>query len=230
MARLPRLAVAELPHLVRLAAHGGQVAFHDDQDRRHFLAALRESALQHRAAVHAYVLLDDEVRLLLTPPLAAALGLTVQSLGRRYVAGFNRRHRRSGTLWAGRFRAAVVQPGAMARVAMLAIETLPVRLGLVPAAGEFAWSSVNHHLGTARDPVVTVGQPYWDLGNTPFEREAAYRRLTDEGLSGAEWQRVEAAARTGWALGDATFLRELAQTAGQPVTPRARGRPRQPAD
>ena len=63
-----------------------------------------------------------------------------------------------------------------------------------------------------------------------FRSEAAYRRLTDEGLNGAEWQRVEAAARTGWALGDATLLSELAQTAGQPVAPRARGRPRQTVD
>ena len=226
MARLPRLAVAELPHLVRLAGQGGRPVFHDDDDRRQFLAALRESALLHRAAVHAYVLLDDDVWLLLTPPVAAALGLSMQALGRRYVAGFNRRHRRSGALWAGRFRAAVVQPGAMARMAILAIEALPVRRGLVLAAGDFVWSSVHHHLGMARDPVVTVGRPYWDLGNTPFEREAAYRKLTNEGLSVVDWQRVEAAARTGWALGSAAFLTELAQTAGQPVAPRVRGRPR----
>lgn len=226
MARLPRLAVAGLPHLVCLPGHAGQTVFRDDDDRRQFLAALRESALQHGCAVHAYVLLDAEVWLLLTPHTAPALGLLMQGLGRRYVAGFNRRHGRSGTLWSGRFRASVVQPGAMGRVAMLAIDVLPAQLGMVLTADDFPWSSARHHLGGARDPVVTMGRSYWDLGNTPFEREAAYRRLIDEGLNAAEWQRVKAAAHTGWALGDAAFLSQLAEAAGRPVSPSARGRPR----
>ena len=226
MARLPRLVVAGMPHLLRLAGHAGQPVFRDDHDRQQFLAALRESALLQGCGVHAYALLEAEVWLLLTPPTAAALGLMVQSVGRRYVAGFNRRHGRSGTLWAGRFRASVVQPGALAQAAMLAIDLLPVQLGVVSAADAFAWSSARHHLGSARDPVVTVGRAYWDLGNTPFEREAAYRRLVEEGLPTVKWQRVMAAGKTGWALGDAGFLAELADRAGRPVAPRPRGRPR----
>ena len=64
-----------------------------------------------RVALHAYALLDDAVQLLLRPPSDAALSRMMQALGRRYVAAFNRRHGRSGTLWDGRFRAGVVQPG-----------------------------------------------------------------------------------------------------------------------
>jgi hypothetical protein len=53
----------------------------------------------------------SEVLLLLTPATATALGALMQGLGRRYGAAFNRRHGRRGTLWAGRFRTAVVQAG-----------------------------------------------------------------------------------------------------------------------
>ena len=100
MARLPRLAVAGLPHLVALYGHNGQAVFVDDEDRRLFLAALRESALLQRVAVQAYVLLDDHVHLLLTPATAGALGALMQGLGRRYGAAFNRRHGRSEALGA----------------------------------------------------------------------------------------------------------------------------------
>lgn len=226
MARQPRLAVAGMPHLVRLTAQAGQALFRDDQDRSRFIDALRESARQQQAAIHAYALLDDETWLLATPADATALGRLVQGLGRRYVAAFNRRHGRSGALWAGRFHAAVVQPGALARVVVLAVDSLPVRRGLVAHAADFVWSSAHHHLGALRDPVVTVERSYWDLGNTPFEREASYRRLLEDGLDSADWRRAEAAARTGWALGDKSFLDELALSAGRSVVARPRGRPR----
>jgi len=225
MARLPRLALAGQAHLVSLYGHSGQPVFTDDEDRRQFLAALREAAGQHQVAVHAYVLLDDHVHLLLTPATGAALGALMQGLGRRYGAAFNRRHGRRGTLWAGRFRATVVQPGAPLLDAMLFIDHHPVRTGQAAAAPDHAWSSARHHLGGPRDGLITECSAWWQLGNTPFDREAAYRQLLADGLAPAAAAGVAAAARSGWPLGDAAFLAGLAQRTDRPVQPRPRGRP-----
>ncbi len=225
MARLPRLALAGLPHLVSLYGHSGQPVFVDDEDRRQFLAALRESALLQKVSVQAYVLLDDHVHLLLTPASADGLGALMQGLGRRYGAGFNRRHGRRGTLWAGRFRATVVQPGPLLLETMLFVEHHPVRSGLVAAAADHNWSSARHHLGWVRDVLVTEGSAWWALGNTPFEREAAYARLLCEGLPGVRVKVLADASRKAWALGDAGFLAALAQQVDRPVSARPRGRP-----
>ena len=214
MARLPRLALAGHAHLVSLYGHSAQPVFVDDDDRRLFVAALREAALQQQVAVHAYVLLADHVHLLLTPSTAAGLGALMQGLGRRYGAGFNRRHGRHGTLWDGRYRATVVQPGARLLEAMLFIDHHPVRSAGALLAADYAWSSARHHLGLVRDPLVSEGSAWWPLGNTPFEREAAYRRLLDEGLSAARAAALADAVRKGWALGDAAFIKGLSgQTA-----------------
>lgn len=229
MARLPRLAVAGLPHLVALYGHSAQPVFVDDEDRRQFLAALRESALLQRVAVHAYVLLADHVHLLLTPPTGDALGPLMQGLGRRYGAAFNRRHGRRGTLWAGRFRATVVQPGAPLADAMLFIDHHPVRSGLVGAAPDYPWCSARHHVGAVRDALITECSAWWVLGNTPFEREAAYRQLLADGLPVARVAALADAGRKGWPLGDEGFLANLAQQADRPVRPRPRGRPRGPS-
>ena len=229
MARLPRLALAGHAHLVTLYGHSAQPVFVDDDDRRQFLAALRESALQQRVAVHAYVLLADHVHLLLTPELASGLGALMQGLGRRYGAAFNRRHQRFGALWAGRFCATVLQPGAFALEAMLFIDHHPVRSGVVAGVQDPAWSSAPHHLGLLRDPLITDNAAWWALGNTPFEREAAYRRLLDEGVQPARAQALAAAARKGWPVGDAGFLAGLAQHIDRPVQARPRGRPPGPA-
>lgn len=225
MARLSRLAVAGQAHLIWLVGLPGSPLCIDDEDRRRFLAALRDAAPQQRAAVHAHAVLDDQAMLLVTPEHRDGLSRLVQELGRRYVAGFNRRHGRQGPLWDGRFRATIVQPGSATLEALVFVDLHPVRAGLVQAAADYVWSSARHHLGQLRDAAVTDAAVYWQLGNTPFDRELAFRRLLDDGLPASRITQFSEAVRKGWALGDAAFLAELADEAGRPVQPRRRGRP-----
>lgn len=225
MARLPRLVLPNCAHLLLQRGLRAQPVFADDTDRQQYLAALSEALRSQSVLLHAYALLDDRVLLLLRPPSQAALAHCVQALGRRYVGAFNRRHGRSGTLWDGRFRAGVVQDGGPLLQALLLVDAAPHRLGVAGSAQSSLWSSAPHRLGLKRDPLVADPAEYWRLGNTPFEREAAYGRLLAQGLDAAALQRLEHAAANGWALGSPQFLAEIAQQLGRPVRPRARGRP-----
>ncbi|MBN8491282.1 MAG: transposase [Burkholderiales bacterium] len=216
MARLSRLVVPGQAHHLVQRGHNGQPVFLDEQDRRLYLEALRDALRSQGVVLHAYALQDQQVQLLLRPPSEAALSRMMQALGRRYVAGFNRRHGRSGTLWDGRFRAGVVQGGTPLLQCLRLIDGLP---------GADRWGSAPHRLGRQRDPLVTDPTEFWQLGNTPFEREAAYGALLAQGLSAAEAARLEHAAANGWAHGDAAFQAQMAEAAGRPVRPRPRGRP-----
>lgn len=226
MARLPRLAVAGWPHHLVQRAHPGQALVHDDTDRQAWQRALREGALSAGVAIHAYALLNDRFHLVATPERPESLSLMMQALGRRYVTVFNRRHGRAGGLWAGRFRATVLEPERHLLPAMVHVERCPVEAGLVREPADHSWSSCAHHLGRHRDPLVADPKLYWALGNTPFEREAVWRRLLDEGLPTADRDALEQATHLGWALGGAAFLRQLEQPGTRPLSPRPRGRPR----
>lgn len=226
MARLPRLALAGLPHHVIQRGHNRQPVFLDDEDRRAYLDALREAAANLRVAVHGYVLMPDHVHLLLTPVQAANLSGLMQAIGRRYVAAFNRRHARAGTLWDGRFRACVLEPGPHLLEALRHLEQSPVRAGLVAMPGDWPWSSAAHHLGSRRDLMITEHALFWRLGNTPFEREAAWRHLLDEPLPAAVLHRHNSHVNKSWPLGSGAFLAGIADRTERPVAPRPRGRPR----
>lgn len=226
MARLRRLAVAGHAHAVFQRGHDGAAIFLDDDDRRRYLSALHEAMTTVRVAVHAYVLSVDCVYLLVTPPSGEALGRAMQSAGRRYTHAFNRQHARTGTLWDGRFRSSVVEEGTSFLDVMIFIDQLPVRMGLVDSAHRYRWSSACHHLGIANDPQLTSGADYWNLGNTPFERAAAYGRMLDEPQTVDLTSRIAAAAEKGWALGSSAFLMRLQRLIDRPLTPRPRGRPR----
>ena len=226
---MPRPARTVIPgqvhHLVLRGNNGAPIVV-DDADRERFLDVLRDAALTQRVAVHAYVLMDNHVHVIATPSEEAGLSRMVQSLGRNYVVGFNRRHGRTGTLWEGRFKAHLVDAQAYLLVLMRFIESKPLHAGLAPALLSGRWSRLAHHLGERRDPLVSDHALFWGLGNTPFEREAAYRRWMEEGTSKAEEAELMQACRSSRPLARAAFLAEVQRAWSLPPAPKPRGRPR----
>jgi putative transposase len=225
MARRPRLALAGQLHHVRLRGHSGRPVFVDDVDRAAFLDMLREPAARLGVTVHAYALLDDEVHLLVTPSAAEAVGRLVQSVGRRYVAALNRRHQRRGTAWDGRFRNSLLHAGSLLWPTMLLVETLPVRAGLVGRAVDWPWSSAQHHAGHRRDPLLTDHPLYWQIGNTPFERELAHTRALTIAEQDVPDLRLLTAVERMEVLGPREFIASVAQALARPVAVRSPGRP-----
>ncbi|MDE2402419.1 MAG: transposase [Burkholderiales bacterium] len=226
MARMPRLGVANWPQLVVQRVHEGQTLVRDDTDAALLLSTLRDAAREAGVAIHAYAVADDHLHLLATPGTIDGLSTMMQSLGRRYVAAFNRRHGRQGGLWSGRYRSTVIEPARYLLDGMAFIELHALRAGSVQQAVDDRWSSAGHHLGLRADPLIQDHPLFWALGNTPFEREAAWQRRLDQGLSAMAVNRLADATHKGWALGGDDFLQQLQAAAGRRVQPKPRGRPR----
>jgi len=227
VARLPRLTIPGFPHHVIQRGNDRRAIFVDDADRERYLATLREIAARCGLAVHAHVLMPDHVHLLVTPQAAGDVGRVIQSLGRRYVRWFNDRHGRGGALFEGRYRSAVVDAEIYLLACMRYIELNPVRAGLVNGPAEFRWSSYAHHVGRAVDPMINDHPVYWALGNTPFERQAAYRRLFEHVPPKDELAMIRRATHGGWLLGTADTAARL--TASRRLVARKAGRPRLPS-
>lgn len=225
MARLARLTAPGLAHHLIQRGNNRQSIFVDETDCVRYLDDLAELAARHGAAVHAYVLMPNHVHLLLTPVAGDTLARVMQSLGRRYVRWFNVRHGRTGTLWEGRYRSAVVETDRYLLACMRYIEMNPVRAGLVEAPAGYRWSSHRHQLGQTVDQLITEHAVYWALGNTPFERQLAYRRLFEPGFPDAETEAIRRATHRGWALGERAFISEIAVMSGRRAEPLRRGRP-----
>ncbi|HEX5372672.1 MAG TPA: transposase [Aquabacterium sp.] len=222
MARLPRLELAQWPHLMVQRVRPGEALVRDAEDRKALWLAMVDAARAHQVAVHAYVVLEDHFHLVATPARPGTLGAFMQSIGRRYVASYNRRHARQGTLWAGRFRATVLDPARYLLDAMALVELH--RGGEGPA--EPGLSSLAHHLHQRTDALVQDHALFWALGNTPFEREVVWRRRLEAGLSSAQVATLAQAMDKGWALVDASSLPALEGLSGRRMAPRPRGRPR----
>ena len=75
------------------------------------------------------------------------------------------------------------------------------------------------------DPLITDHAKYWELGNTPFQREAAYIELAQQGMSGQELDAINAAVLKGAPLGSHAFMLELERKTKRQILPAKRGRP-----
>jgi len=226
MARLPRLIIPQLPHYVIQRSSNGQPVFQDSADYTQCLAWLKTGARRFKVAIHAYVLLPDQLHLLATPGDSTGLGQLMQWLGRYYVPYFNQKYGREGALWQGRYKTSVIDADHFFLLACHYLERVPVQAGLVAQPRDYPWSSHACHAGLRPDPIVTDHALYWALGNTPFDREAAYLSLVEQGLGSSQVKVLEAAVLKGWPLGSDAFKQALEVKMKRQVLPARRGRPR----
>lgn len=225
MARLPRLTVPGYPHHVIHRGNDRQDIVRDDEDREFLLQLIVDCAARAKVAIHAYVLMANHFHLLLTPSTERGLPAMMQAVGRRYVQYFNKRHRRSGTLWEGRYRASLIQTDRYLLACMAYIDLNPVRAGVVGQPADYRWSSHAHYAGLRQDKRVTPHALYWALGNTPFAREAGYVEFVRQGISGTDQTAMTDSALKSWVLGGEDFAAEVQKQTPRRVHKTRAGRP-----
>lgn len=230
MVRLPRLDLPGIPQHVVQRGNDRQVCFVEDTDYLRYLQELGEAALKNSCALHAYVLMTNHVHLLVTPDEPGAVSRMMQAIGRRYVGAFNARYRRSGTLWEGRFKSALVDSARYLLTCYRYIELNPVRAGMVSAPGGYRWSSHARNALGAHEPRITPHRHYLELGNDDATRQYAYRTLINEALCPGEIDSLRAHTRQQKAWGSNRFQQQIEALTQRSAGLRPRGRPRLVAD
>lgn len=226
MARLARLSLPGYAHHVVQRGNDRQLIGKDEADHARLLELIGEYAAREKVAVHAYAVMPNHFHLLVTPSTRNGVSKMMQAVGRRYVQYFNRRHHRSGTLWEGRYRSTLLQAERYLLACMTYMDLNPVRAGLAAKAADYRWSSHGHYAGHHVDKRVTPHALYWQLGNTPFAREARYAELVGQGLSEVQRAELTDSMLKGWALGDPAFIESLQKQTERRVVRGRAGRPR----
>jgi len=225
MARLPRLTVPGYPHHIIQRGNNRQAIFAANADYEALLAMIEEYAGKAGIAIHAYVLMSNHFHLLATPDTAAGIPQMMQDVGRRYVRYFNQRQGRTGTLWEGRYKSTLIQAERYLLACMAYIDLNPVRAGIALEPGDYPWSSHGHYVGLRNDRLISPHPLYWELGNTPFARDAAYAELVRSGISAQQQRALTDSALRGWALGEADYVADLQRRTQRRVSKTRAGRP-----
>jgi putative transposase len=185
MPRRARLILPNVPiHLIQ-RGNNRQPCFFSNADCAFYLHWLGKHAHNNGCQIHAYVLMTNHVHLLLSAAQAQSTGDMMKALGQRYVQYVNRKYRRSGTLWEGRYRSCLTRDERYLLACHRYIELNPVRAGMVGHPAHYRWSSYRANAQGEADPLVDPHPVYQALGVDPGSRQAAYSALFRDELTPA---------------------------------------------
>ena len=207
MARPLRIEFPGALYHVTSRGNARQRVFRDDEDREMFLATLAWVVARFRWRCHAYCLMDNHVHLLIDTP-EPNLSRGMRQLNGVYTQRFNRRHRKVGHLFQGRFKAILVEKEGYLLELARYIVLNPVRAKMVKTPERYPWSSYRPMLGVA--PVPPALAIEWVLDQFARTRATARRRyakFVHDGIGvPGPWEEVKGQVL----LGSEVFIERLA--------------------
>ena len=138
--------------------------------------------------------------------------------------GHHRLEGRSGTPWEGRYKSSPVQTEAYLLACARYIELNQVRARMVPAAGDYAWSSFRQRMGE-EEQWIDLAPAYLDLAHREADRRARYARFVEQGVPEQEGTLMREALQRGQLTGTQWYADEVAQIIGCRIERRRPGRP-----
>ncbi len=122
--------------------------FLDDTDRRMYLRLLAEGIDRNLASLGGFCLMTNHVHLLVYRR-ENSLGTMFRQIHIQYAKYFNRRHKKVGYVFQGRFKSYLVLNDVYLATLLKYIHENPVRAGMVKRVNAYSWSSDSYYRGTA---------------------------------------------------------------------------------
>jgi REP element-mobilizing transposase RayT len=187
--------------------------FADDRDRSMFLDKLKTSVGIYEIRVHAYVLMSNHFHMIVETP-KGNLSEFMRHFNISYTAAYNRRHKRVGHLYQGRFKSILVDADNYLLELSRYVHLNPVRLASykgrdtrekIKDLERYRWSSLGGYLSSS-------GKQFWMTYGTVLDYVGRSRRRYEtfvrEGIQrgyGTPWAEVKGQA----VLGEEEFVERI---------------------
>ena len=224
MARPLRLEFAGA--LYHLTARGDrqEPIFLDDGDRRRFLDLLGKEVIQQGWVCYAYCLMSNHYHLLIET-VEANLIRGMRRLNGVYTQTFNRRRKKPGHVFQGRYKSILVDKENYLMELCRYVVLNPVRAKMAKGPEEWSWSSYGATAGMVKTPTWLAVDTVLSLFSG---RRPNYRRFVSEGIGeGGIWEEVKGQIYLGseeflermQELADGKAARGIAKAQTRPKTP-----------
>jgi putative transposase len=207
MARKPRVEYAGAFYHVICRGNQRQVIFRSDADRKYYLERLEEYRQRYGFNVYAYVLMSNHVHLLIQTG-EVALSRIMQGLQLKYTRYYNRKYKKVGHLFQGRYKAILCdrQPYLLELVRYLHLNPSRMRTPMDP--WKYQWSSHAAYWGKSGSVRIDTSAVLGQLNRSVGQARRAYLRFMAEGKGVGH----QAAYYNVWdqrILGDKNFVEQI---------------------
>ena len=212
MTRPLRLEFAGALYHVTARGDRREPIYEDDQDRDAFLEIFGRVVEDFNWVGHAYCLMGNHYHLLVETP-DANLAKGMRQLNGSYTQWSNRRHRRVGHLFQGRYKAILVDKDSYLLELCRYIVLNPVRAGMVKSPGRWPWSSYRATLGTRDAPTwLSVDALLAQFARSRVVARERYAQFVAQGVKAqSPWDHLQGQIY----LGDKRFVERMQRKLGQ---------------
>ena len=138
MPRKPRLDMAGFHHIVNRGIEKRDV-YRCDEDKEKFLQILCKACKVYKVNVHDYCLMDNHYHLLIQTT-SENLSLFMRQINSNYAIYFNKKYKRTGYLWQGRYRSWYIVDDEYLYSLFRYIEQNPIVAKMTDKVGEYPFT------------------------------------------------------------------------------------------
>jgi len=184
-----------------------QAIFRSDADRGYYLERLEEYRQRYGFKVYAYVLMSNHVHLLIETG-KVGLSKIMQGLQLRYTGYYNRKYKKVGHLFQGRYKAILCDRQAYLLELVRYLHLNPGRMRAPTDPWRYRWSSHGAYLGKSGLVKVEASAVLAALAESVGRARRAYLRFMAEG-KGSGHQADYYDVRDQRFLGDKDFVERI---------------------
>lgn len=157
--------------------------YKDEGDYDKFLDILSELPQRYGVVIHGYVLLRSHYHLLIETP-KGNITKVIHYLNATYTGYFNRKYKRVGHLFQGRYRGILIEKDRYLLSLSRYIHLNPIRAKVVKRPEEYRWSSYPEYIGKRQGKGWLTCD--WMLGQYSRDKSKAmrlYKAFVEEGIT-----------------------------------------------
>jgi len=195
---------------VMLRGNNGHSIFFQDSERCHFCLLLQEGVERFGHKIHAFCLMSNHIHLLIEIE-HTSLSQIIQNVAFRYTRFINKKYKKIGHLFQGRFKSILLQEETYFLRLLRYIHMNPVKANLVNDPLEYFWSSHSSYLGKEDFSWVTTKhglKKFSDFSDEALKKYSAYLLKKDyvEGI-----EKFQSGSHGVQALGDEEFIKTISE-------------------
>jgi len=149
MARRPRLDLDGFHHIVNRGVARNNI-YRCDEDKEKFLEILCKSCNTYKVNVHDYCLMDNHYHLLIETT-RQNLSLFMRQINANYAIYFNKKYKRTGHLWQGRYKSWYIINEEYLYSLFRYIEHNPLKAKMYSSVGEYPFTLLATLLNKEQD-------------------------------------------------------------------------------
>ncbi len=167
-----------------------EAIFFAARDCQRYMRLLKDVMSQYECRIHAYALMPNHVHLMVETGATHPIAKPMQALHGAYTVYINRKYKRVGHVFQGRYHSVLVTQDTYALELSRYIHLNPVRAHLVSDPADYPWSSYQDYIDPTRNNREWIVTDHILATLSPHVngQRKSYRQFISEGVRPQAWK------------------------------------------